>query len=135
MVITIGLIVFVASLNIITTQIMMVVEKNRDIAVLMSMGATGENIRRIFVSQGLIIGIVGALLGDFAGYTVAWFCDHYHLIRLQADIYSIPYVPFNLRIMDGVLVSLAAVLISFLATVYPSRIAAQLNPVEALRYE
>ncbi len=135
MVITIGLIVFVASLNIITTQIMMVVEKNRDIAVLMSMGATGENIRRIFVSQGLIIGAVGALLGDLAGYTVAWFCDHYHLIRLQADIYSIPYVPFNLRPIDGILVSLAAILISFLATVYPSRVAAQLDPAEALRYE
>ncbi len=135
MVITIGLIVFVASLNIITTQIMMVVEKNRDIAVLVSMGATGQNIRRIFMAQGLVIGIIGALLGSLSGYGAAWICNHYHLIHLQADIYSISYVPFALRIGDGLWVSLAAVLISFLATVYPSKVAAQLDPVEALRYE
>jgi lipoprotein-releasing system permease protein len=135
MVITIGLIVFVASLNIITTQIMMVVEKNRDIAVLISMGATGQNIRRIFMAQGLVIGAVGATLGNLLGYSMAWACDHYQLIHLQADIYSISYVPFALRALDGLWVSLAAILISFLATVYPSKVASQLDPVEALRYE
>ena len=135
MVITIGLIVFVAALNIITTQIMMVVEKNRDIAVLMSMGATSQNIQRIFIAQGLIIGIVGAILGTLAGYTASWICDHYQLIHLQADIYSISYVPFKLRFLDGILVSLSAILISLLATAYPSKLASRLDPAEALRYE
>jgi lipoprotein-releasing system permease protein len=135
MVITIGLIVFVASLNIITTLIMMVIEKGRDIAVLISMGATQRNIRKIFIYQGVIIGGLGALLGNLFGYGICWICDKYQLIRLQPDVYSISYVPFRASLIDGLLVSVAAVLISFLATLYPSKSAARLDPVEALRYE
>jgi lipoprotein-releasing system permease protein len=135
MVITIGLIVFVASLNIVTTLIMMVIEKSRDIAVLISMGATQKNIRKIFIYQGVIIGIVGALLGNLLGFGICWVCDRYRLIHLQADVYSISYVPFKASPIDGVLVSFAAILISFLATLYPSKSASRLDPVEALRYE
>jgi lipoprotein-releasing system permease protein len=135
MVITIGLIVFVASLNIITTLIMMVIEKSRDIAVLISMGATQRNIRKIFIYQGVIIGVLGAVLGNFFGYGICWICDRYQLIRLEPDVYSISYVPFRASLIDGLLVSTAAVLISFLATLYPSKSAARLDPVEALRYE
>ena len=135
MVITIGLIVFVAALNIITTLIMMVMEKSRDIAVLMSMGATQKNIRKIFVLQGLIIGMVGAFFGAIGGYTICWICDKYQLIRLQSDVYSISHVPFKTNIFDCILVTVAAVAISFLATIYPSKSAAGLDPVVALRYE
>lgn len=135
MVITIGLIVFVASLNIITTLIMMVIEKSRDIAVLISMGATQTNIRKIFIYQGVIIGVVGAILGNLLGFGICWICDRYQLIRLQPDVYSISYVPFRANMIDGLMVSVAAILISFLATLYPSKSAARLDPVEALRYE
>jgi lipoprotein-releasing system permease protein len=135
MVITIGLIVFVAALNIITTLVMMVMEKNRDIAILMSMGATQRNIRKIFIYQGLIIGVTGAVWGVIAGILICWICDKYRLIHLQADIYSISYVPFKISMVDVMAVALAAVAISFLATIHPSKSAAQLDPAEALRYE
>ncbi len=135
MIITIGLIVFVAALNIITTLVMMVMEKNRDIAVLMSMGATKRNIRKIFIYQGLIIGVTGAVWGVIAGIIICWICDKYRLIHLQADIYSISYVPFKVSPVDVMAVALAAVVISFLATIHPSKSAAQLDPAEALRYE
>jgi lipoprotein-releasing system permease protein len=135
MIITIGLIVLVAALNIIIVLIMMVMEKNRDIAVLMSMGATRQNIRKIFTLQGLVIAIVGAFLGSIAGHTVCWLCDKYQLIRLESDVYSISHVPFRSSPWDSLLVSAAAVAISFLATLYPSKSAAQLDPAVALRYE
>ncbi len=135
MVITIGLIVFVAALNIITTLIMMVMEKNRDIVVLMSMGATRKSIRKIFVYQGLVIGGVGAVLGVISGTAICWVCDKYRLIHLQADVYSISYVPFKISPVDVLAVALAAVAISFLATLHPSKSAARLDPAEALRYE
>ena len=135
MVITIGLIVFVAALNIITVLIMMVMEKNRDIAVLMSMGATPEQVRKIFMCQGLVIGVVGAFFGNILGYGVCWVCDKYQLIRLETDVYSISHVPFKTSPIDGLTVAAAAIAISFLATLYPSKKAAQLDPVVALRYE
>ncbi|MDI9613470.1 MAG: ABC transporter permease [Acidobacteriota bacterium] len=133
--ITIGLIVFVASLNIVTTLIMMVLEKQRDIAILAAMGATADNIRRVFRFQGLIIGVAGTALGSMLGVLTSWTLDHFQLIRLEAAIYSIPYVPFHVRAWDVVLVSATAILISLLATIYPSRSASKMDPVEALRYE
>ncbi len=133
--ITIGLIVFVASLNIVTTLIMMVLEKQGDIAVLMAMGANAGNIQKVFMFQGLIIGLVGTILGDLLGIGISWILNTYKLIRLEAEIYSIPYVPFHVRTWDVLLVSATALLISYLATIYPARSAAKLNPVEALRYE
>ncbi len=132
---TIGLIVFVASLNIVTTLIMMVLEKQRDIAILTAMGATSKTILTVFMVQGLVIGIIGTVIGSILGISSAWVLDTYQLIRLQAEVYSIPYVPFHVRITDVILVTGTALLISFLATLYPARNAARLDPVEVLRYE
>jgi lipoprotein-releasing system permease protein len=134
-VITIGLIVFVAALNILITLVMMVMEKNRDIAILMAMGARMEQIRRIFIWQGVMIGVVGTFFGTVVGYTASWLCDKYHLIALNADVYSFAYVPFKLKPLDGVVIAAVAILISFLSTLYPARSAARVSPVEVLRYE
>ena len=135
MFITIGLIVIVASLNIVVTLVMMVLEKTRDIAVLMSMGATEDNIRRVFVAQGVIIGVIGTFLGLIVGNLVSYIADTYRLVSLAPDVYSIAYVPFRLSSFDSAIVAVAAILISYLATIYPSRAASKLQPVEALRYE
>jgi lipoprotein-releasing system permease protein len=133
--IVIGLIVVVAALNIVSTLIMMVLEKTRDIAILMSMGATNDNIRRIFILQGVIIGVVGTMFGVILGQVTCYFADKYHLIRLAPELYSIAYVPFKASVLDSAIVAAAAILISFVATLYPSAAAAKLQPVEALRYE
>jgi lipoprotein-releasing system permease protein len=133
--ITIGLIVFVASLNIVTTLIMMVLEKQRDIAILTAMGATPKTIHRVFMFQGLIIGLIGTAIGNILGMTASWILNHYKLIKLEAAIYSIPYVPFHVRIWDAALISATALIISYLATLYPAWSASRLNPVEAMRYE
>ena len=132
---TIGLIVFVAALNIFITLTMLVMEKRREIAVLMSMGARPRQIWSVFTLYGLLIGLVGTLLGLVAGYAAAGYADAHKLIRLQAEIYSIAFVPFQTRPADGVLIGLAALTVCFLATLYPSLSAARLNPVEILRYE
>jgi lipoprotein-releasing system permease protein len=134
-VITIGLIVFVAALNILISLIMMVMEKYRDIAVLVSMGARRDQIRRIFQLQGVVIGIAGTALGLIAGYLFAWFGSRHQFLQLNADIYSISYVPFHARLIDGIWVAGIALLISFLATLYPARNATRIAPAEALRYE
>jgi len=133
--ITIGLIVLVAALNIVATLIMMVLEKTRDIAILMSMGATKDKIRGIFILQGVIIGVIGTFCGVVVGQTVCYFADKYHLIGLAPDVYTIAYVPFRAEPVDSIIVAVSAVLISFLATLYPSAAASRLQPVEALRYE
>jgi lipoprotein-releasing system permease protein len=133
--ITIGLIVFVAALNILISLIMMVMEKTRDIAVLVSMGARRQQVRRIFIWQGLLIGILGTALGLVCGETVAILAGHYHWISLSAEVYAMDYVPFVPRLWDGVLVALVSLGISFVATVYPSQSAARVLPAEALRYE
>lgn len=133
--IVIGLIVVVAALNIVATLIMMVLEKTRDIAILLSMGATNENIRRIFILQGVIIGIVGTVSGVLVGDLFAYFADKYHLIPLAPEVYPIAYIPFKPTLLDAAIVAGSAILISFLATIYPSAAAAKLQPVEALRYE
>jgi len=133
--ITIGLIVFVAALNILISLIMMVMEKTRDIAVLVSMGAKRRQIRRIFMFQGILIGVIGTVLGLIAGYVISIAAGHYHLVSLSAEVYSIDYVPFAVRIQDGILVAAVAIGVSFVATLYPSWSAASVLPAEALRYE
>lgn len=132
---TIGLIVFVAALNILISLIMMVMEKTRDIAVLLSMGARRRQVRAIFVFQGVLIGVIGTLVGLIVGYGVALAGAKYHFIALSAEVYSIDYLPFAPRLQDGVEVALAALLISLVATIYPSWSAARVLPAEALRYE
>src|SRR6202041_2376854 len=133
--ITIGLIVFVAALNILISLTMMVMEKTRDIAVLISMGTRKSQVRRIFVAQGVLIGVVGTAIGLVLGYALSWAGGHYHLLSLAPEVYSIDYVPFAPRAMDGVLVALVAIGISLIATLYPSWSAARILPAEALRYE
>jgi len=133
--ITIGLIVFVAALNILISLTMMVMEKTRDIAVLMSMGTHQSQVRRIFVAQGLLIGIIGTIIGLIVGYGVSLAGAHYHLLSLAPEVYSIDYVPFAPRAVDGLLVAAVAIGISLIATVYPSWSAARILPAEALRYE
>jgi lipoprotein-releasing system permease protein len=133
--ITIGLIVFVAALNILISLIMMVMEKTRDIAVLMSMGARRRQVRGIFVFQGLLIGVVGTLAGLIVGYAIAFIGAKYHPISLSPEVYSIDYVPFAPHLGDGLLVALVAMFVSFVATLYPSWSAARVLPAEALRYE
>jgi lipoprotein-releasing system permease protein len=133
--ITISLIVFVAALNILISLIMMVMEKTRDIAVLMSMGARRSQVRRIFISQGVLIGVVGTVLGLLLGYSLSWVGGHYRLVSLSPEVYSIDYVPFAARALDGVVVALVALAISLIATIYPSWSASRVLPAEALRYE
>ncbi|MFI5087805.1 MAG: FtsX-like permease family protein [Terriglobales bacterium] len=133
--ITIGLIVFVAALNILISLIMMVMEKTRDIAVLMSMGAKKRQVRRVFIAQGVLVGIVGTALGLVAGYALSWAGGHYHFISLSPEVYSIDYVPFAPRLVDGIWVAVVAIGVSFVATIYPSWSASRILPAEALRYE
>jgi lipoprotein-releasing system permease protein len=133
--ITIGLIVFVAALNILISLTMMVMEKTRDIAVLISMGTRKSQVRRIFIAQGVLIGVVGTAIGLVLGYALSWAGGHYHLLSLAPEVYSIDYVPFAPRAIDGLLVALVAIGISLIATVYPSWSAARILPAEALRYE
>ena len=133
--ITIGLIVFVAALNILISLTMMVMEKTRDIAVLMSMGTRKSQVRRIFVAQGVLIGVVGTGIGLVLGYALSWLGGHYHLLSLAPEVYSIDYVPFAARASDGILVALVAIGVSLIATLYPSWSAARILPAEALRYE
>jgi lipoprotein-releasing system permease protein len=133
--ITIGLIVFVAALNILISLTMMVMEKTKDIAVLMSMGTKKRQIRRVFIAQGVLIGVIGTVIGLAVGYAISWTGGHYHFISLSAEVYSIDYVPFAPRPMDGLIVALVSIGVSFVATIYPSWAAARILPAEALRYE
>ena len=134
-ILTIGLIVIVAALNIFITLAMMVMEKNRDIGVLMSMGAKQRQVWAIFTLHGLLIGAIGTSVGLALGYGISWLGERFKLIPLQADIYALSFVPFHARPLDGVWIALAALAISFLATLYPAFAAARLNPTEILRYE
>jgi lipoprotein-releasing system permease protein len=133
--ITIGLIVFVAALNILISLIMMVMEKTKDIAVLMSMGTRRAQVRNMFIAQGVLIGGIGTAIGLVFGYAISYTGGHYHLLALSPEVYSIDYVPFVPRVIDGVLVALVAIGISFVATLYPSWSASRILPAEALRYE
>ena len=133
--ITIGLIVLVAALNILISLIMMVMEKTKDIAVLMSMGTRRGQVRNLFIAQGVLIGVIGTAIGLVLGFGGAYLLGHYHLIQLSPEVYSIDYVPSAPRLIDGLWVAGFAVVISFVATLYPSWSAARILPAEALRYE
>jgi lipoprotein-releasing system permease protein len=133
--IVLALIVCVAALNILIALTMMVMEKTRDIAVLMSFGVTGGQVRRIFLLQGLLISVVGTLIGLAVGYGLSWAGGHYRFIPLDASVYSIDYLPFAPRWSDAVIVAAVSLGVSLLATLYPSGSAARVLPAEALRYE
>lgn len=133
--IVIALIVCVAALNILISLTMMVMEKTKDIAVLMSMGVKRRQVRRIFIFQGLLIGVIGTALGLVLGYAISYVCGHYRLISLSAEVYSIDYLPFAPSAIDGLVVGTVSLCISLLATIYPSWSASRVLPAEALRYE
>jgi len=131
----IGLITFVAGLNILVVLSMTVTDKARDIAVLRSMGARREQIRTIFLWQGISIGAAGTLIGLFIGYTFSFVAGSYHLIPLDPQVYAVPYVPFHPSVFDGLWITTIAMGISIAATILPARAAVRLLPVEILRYE
>jgi lipoprotein-releasing system permease protein len=133
--ITIGLIIMVAALNIVASLVLLVMEKSRDIAILKTMGSTAASIRRIFMLQGLIIGLIGTAGGTLLGGAVIYVLDRYQLIHVPIDVYQISYIPFTLLARDLIAVVAAALLICFVATIYPSRQAAKLDPAQALRYQ
>jgi lipoprotein-releasing system permease protein len=134
-VITISLIMLVAALNILITLVMMVMEKHRDIAILMSMGARIQQVRRIFVLEGALIGAFGTSIGLTVGYTVCYLANRFRWLKLDEQIYSVAYVPFDARWRDALWIAAFALVISLVATLYPARSAARIAPVEALRYE
>ncbi len=133
--ITIGLIEMVAGLNIFITLVMMVMEKYKDIAVLMSMGAKRSQIRNIFMLQGVLIGTAGSIIGLIAGYTLCYYANLYRWIRLDESVYALSFVPFVSGLFDGLWIAATAIGVSFIATVYPARKATRITPVEVLRYE
>ena len=131
----IGLIVMVAALNIIASLILLVMEKTRDIAILKTMGASKRSIMLVFLLQGTIIGVIGTVLGALAGTAIATLADRYRLISIPSDVYQVSYLPFKVLPEDLVSVIVGAVVVCFVATLYPSRQAAKLDPAQALRYE
>lgn len=131
----IGLITFVAGLNILVVLAMTVTDRARDIAVLMSLGAYRPQVRNIFVLQGLTVGVIGTFTGLVAGYTISWAAGTYHLIPLDPQVYSVPYVPFQSSATDGMWIAAAALAISVAATLIPARAASRILPVDILRYE
>jgi lipoprotein-releasing system permease protein len=133
--IILALIVCVAALNILIALTMMVMEKTRDIAVLMSFGVRVDQVRRIFLLQGLLISLIGTALGLILGYSLSWLGGHYRFIHLDAEVYSIDYLPFAPRVVDALIVAAVSMGVSLIATIYPSSSAAKVLPAEALRYE
>jgi lipoprotein-releasing system permease protein len=133
--IVLALIVCVAALNILIALTMMVMEKTRDIAVMMSFGVRADQVRRIFLLQGLLISVIGTVLGLIVGYGLSWAGGHYRFIHLDAAVYSIDYLPFAPKVWDAVIVAAVSLGVSLIATLYPSGSAAKVLPAEALRYE
>ncbi len=133
--IVLALIVCVAALNILIALTMMVMEKTKDIAVMMSFGVTAPQVRRVFLLQGLMISALGTALGLIVGYAVSWAGGHYHFIHLDASVYSIDTLPFAPRLTDALIVAAVSLGVSLVATLYPSASAARVLPAEALRYE
>jgi lipoprotein-releasing system permease protein len=132
---TIGLIVMVAALNIVASLVLLVMEKNRDIAILKTMGASARSVTAIFMLQGLVIGVIGTVVGAAAGYGLSYVLDRYELIKVPVDVYQVSHVPFTVLPRDLAVVVIAAVAVCFVATIYPARQAAKLDPAQALRYE
>jgi lipoprotein-releasing system permease protein len=133
--ITIGLIVLVGALNIISSLILLVRQKSRDIAILKTMGTSSKRVMGIFMMQGLVIGVVGTTVGTVVGVSLCWVLDRYKLIQIPMDVYQVSHVPFVVLPWDLLTVVVATILICFLATIYPSRQASALDPVQALRAE
>ena len=117
------------------TLILLVMEKHRDVAILKTMGANARSVTAIFMAQGLLIGLVGTTVGAAAGYALSFVFDRYQLIRMPIDVYQVSHLPFTVLPLDLMMVVGIAILICFLATIYPSRQAAKLDPAQALRYE
>ncbi len=135
MFIILALIILVAAFNIISTLIMMVMEKNKDIAILKSMGASSKSIMRIFMLDGLVIGVVGTVLGITGGSVLCFLLKRYQFVKLPSDVYYISTLPVRVQALDVALIALSAIAISFLATLYPSYQASRLDPAAAIRYE
>ena len=135
MFILLTMVVLIGSFSIVTTLVMLVMEKTRDIAIMMSMGATRGMIRRIFMLQGSIIGVVGTLLGYAFGLSLGWLLKRYQFIKLPENVYTLDHLPISITVTDVLIVGASAMLLCFLATLYPARQAARLEPAEALRYE
>lgn len=133
MFVALSLIVAVAAFSIVSSLVMLVLEKKKEIGILVAMGATARNIRLVFMSLGTGIGVLGILFGNLLGYALAWLQYKYHLIRLPAEIYFIDFLPVGFKLADFAAVSVAAILLSFLATLYPAKKAASLPAVEAIR--
>jgi lipoprotein-releasing system permease protein len=129
------LMVLVGAFNIVSTLIMVVMEKRKDIAILQSMGATRESIRKIFLFKGCVIGIVGTVLGVFFGLAICFLIQKYHFIELPKDVFLISTVPVRIYLSNFVLVAFASLFVCLLASIYPARQAAKLDPVEIIRYE
>jgi len=134
MFIILALIILVAAFNIASTLIMMVMEKTRDIAILKAMGATDKSIGKIFVIKGVVIGAIGTFIGVTLGFVLCKLLEKYKFIELPGDVYYITTLPVRMELLDIVLIATAAIVICFLATLYPARQASKLNPVEAIRY-
>ncbi len=135
MFIILTMIVLVGALNIISTLVMVVMEKTRDVAILRAMGASAKSIMAIFMFQGLLVGFVGTLAGLASGLSICHLLEKYKFIKLDPSVYYISTLPVKIDFFDVGIIALCAVLISFLATIYPSWYASRLNPVEAIRYE
>ncbi|MCI0532069.1 MAG: FtsX-like permease family protein, partial [candidate division Zixibacteria bacterium] len=135
MFLALSLIVAVAAFNIISTLIMIVLEKKKEIGILKSLGATSQSIMKIFMFKGLAVGLVGTVLGIGAGFILCWLQKTFDVISLPSEIYFISSLPVDMRVLDFILVGVASVGIAFLATIYPAKKAAGLNPVEAIRFE
>jgi lipoprotein-releasing system permease protein len=131
----IGLITFVAGLNILVVLAMTVTDRARDIAVLMSLGAFRPQIRNVFMLQGLTVGVIGTIVGLTIGYSISWAAGTYRLIPLDPQVYSVPFVPFQANALDAVWIAAAAVGISIAATLLPAHSASRILPVDILRYE
>jgi len=129
------LIVLVASFNIISMLMVNVTEKQRDIAILKSMGATDNLIKFIFMSQGFIIGLIGTFIGLAGGLTLCEVIKSYDIVKLPADVYYLSKLPVKVKILDILLISVSALLITLISTIYPAHRASKINPVEILRYE